>query len=80
MIRFKYIGETIGKMEADGRVSDYICGFEESYGYLTGTYVRDKDGVEAAFMICEMFAYYKGRGISLLKELEKIYKKFTRTS
>ena len=70
---FKFIGEAIGKMEADGRESDYICGFEESYGYLTGTYVRDKDAVNAAFMICEMYAYYKTRGINLLEKLQSIY-------
>ena len=70
---FKFIGEVIGRLEAEGRESDYICGFEESYGYLTGTYVRDKDGVNAAYMICEMFAYYKTRGISLLDKLQEIY-------
>ena len=70
---FKFIGEVIGKMEAKGREKDYICGFEESYGYLTGTYVRDKDAVNAAFMICEMFAYYKTRGISLLDKLNELY-------
>lgn len=67
---FKFIGEVIGSME-DTR--SFICGFEESYGYLTGSYVRDKDAVNAAFMICEMFAYYKTRGISLLQKLEEIY-------
>ncbi|MPM13462.1 Phosphoglucomutase [bioreactor metagenome] len=70
---FKFIGEVIGRMEAEGREKDYICGFEESYGYLTGTYVRDKDAVNAAFMICEMFAFYKTRGISLLQKLDEIY-------
>lgn len=70
---FKFIGEVIGKLEKEGRAQDYICGFEESYGYLTGTYVRDKDAVNAAFMICEMFAFYKTRGISLLQKLEEIY-------
>lgn len=70
---FKFIGEVIGRMEAQGRENDYICGFEESYGYLTGTYVRDKDAVNAAFMICEMFAYYKTRGISLTDKLKEIY-------
>lgn len=70
---FKFIGEQIGMLEAAGREDDYICGFEESYGYLTGTYVRDKDAVNASFMICEMFAYYKMRGISLLEKLEDIY-------
>lgn len=73
---FKFIGEVIGRLENIGRESDYICGFEESYGYLTGTYVRDKDAVNAAFMICEMFAYYKTRGISLLEKLEEIYSRF----
>ena len=70
---FKFIGEVIGRLEKDGRAGDYICGFEESYGYLTGSYVRDKDAVNAAFMICEMFAFYKTRGISLLEKLEEIY-------
>lgn len=70
---FKFIGEQIGELENQGRADDYICGFEESYGYLTGTYVRDKDAVNAAFMICEMFAYYKTRGISLHKKLEELY-------
>jgi phosphoglucomutase len=67
---FKFIGEVIGRLEDK---SNYICGFEESYGYLTGSYVRDKDAVNAAFMICEMFAFYKTRGISLLQKLEEIY-------
>lgn len=70
---FKYIGEVIGKLEDKGRAEDYICGFEESYGYLTGTYVRDKDAVNAALMICEMFAFYKTRGVSLLDKLNEIY-------
>lgn len=73
---FKFIGEVIGKLEAQGREKDYICGFEESYGYLTGTYVRDKDAVNAAFMICEMFAYYKTRGISLTGKLDELYAKY----
>lgn len=70
---FKFIGEVIGKLETSGRASDYICGFEESYGYLTGSYVRDKDAVNAAFIIAEMFAFYKTRGISLLQKLNEIY-------
>ena len=70
---FKFIGEQIGMLEKDGRASDYICGFEESYGYLTGSYVRDKDAVNAAFMICEMFAFYKTRGVSLLQKLQELY-------
>ena len=70
---FKFIGEQIGRLNDE---KDYICGFEESYGYLTGSFVRDKDGVNAAFMICEMLAYYKIRGVTLLKKLEDIYKEF----
>ncbi len=73
---FKFIGEVIGRLEKAGREKDYICGFEESYGYLTGTYVRDKDGVNAAYMICEMFAYYKTRGIDLLAKLDELYKTY----
>ena len=73
---FKFIGEVIGKLEKAGRSDDYICGFEESYGYLTGTYVCDKDAVNAAFMICEMFAFYKTRGISLLEKLNEIYREY----
>ena len=70
---FKFIGEVIGRLEKENRADDYICGFEESYGYLTGSYVRDKDGVNAAFMICEMFAFYKTRGVSLIEKLEELY-------
>ena len=70
---FKFIGEVIGRLENQ---NDYICGFEESYGYLTGSYVRDKDAVNAAFMICEMFAYYKTRGISLLDKLNELYRNY----
>ena len=70
---FKFIGEVIGRLEAESRASDYICGFEESYGYLTGSYVRDKDAVNAAFIIAEMFAFYKTRGVSLLDKLEELY-------
>ena len=63
-------------MEAKGREADYICGFEESYGYLTGSYVRDKDAVNAAFIIAEMFAFYKTRGISLIDKLNELYKEY----
>lgn len=73
---FKFIGEQIGRLEKDGHASDFICGFEESYGYLTGSYVRDKDAVNASLMISEMFAYYKAHGITLLEKLNAIYKKF----
>ncbi len=70
---FKYIGEQIGKLESQNKTNSYIFGFEESYGYLTGTYVRDKDGVDAAYMICEMFSYYATNGISLLDKLDELY-------
>ena len=73
---FKFIGEVIGRMEAKGREADYICGFEESYGYLTGSYVRDKDAVNAAFIIAEMFAFYKTRGISLIDKLNELYNEY----
>lgn len=73
---FKFIGEIIGRLEKQGRKDDYICGFEESYGYLTGDYVRDKDGVNASFMICEMYAYYKSKGIGLLQKLDELYQTY----
>ena len=73
---FKFIGEEIGRLEKKGKADSYIFGFEESYGYLSGSYVRDKDAVDGAFLICEMFAYYKTRGISLLDKLDEIYAKY----
>lgn len=73
---FKFIGEQIGRLEQQGKADSYIFGFEESYGYLTGSYVRDKDGVNGAYMICEMFSYYKTQGISLLDKLEELYRTY----
>jgi len=73
---FKYIGEQIGLLEKQGKADSYIFGFEESYGYLSGSYVRDKDAVDAAFLICEMFCYYKTRGISLLEKLDELYQTY----
>lgn len=73
---FKYIGEQIGKMEAYGKADSYIFGFEESYGYLSGSYVRDKDAVNASLLICEMFCYYASQGISLLDRLHIIYEQY----
>ena len=73
---FKFIGEQIGLLEAKGEEERYIFGFEESYGYLSGTFVRDKDGVNAALLICEMFAYYKTRGKSLLEVLDGLYRTY----
>lgn len=73
---FKYIGEQIGMLENIGQENRYVFGFEESYGYLSGTYVRDKDAVNAAFLICEMFSFYKARGISLLERLNALYAEY----
>lgn len=70
---FKFIGEQIGMLEAAGKENSFIFGFEESYGCLSGTYVRDKDAVNAVFLICEMFAYYKTNGVSLMEKLEELY-------
>ena len=73
---FKYIGEQIGLLESQGREDSYIFGFEESYGYLSGTYVRDKDAVDGALMICEMFCYYRAKGKSLPQRLAELYAQY----
>ncbi len=71
---FKYIGEQIGLLEKEGHPERYVFGFEESYGYLSGSYVRDKDGVVASMLVCEMAAYYKEKGLSLLDVLNGLYR------
>lgn len=73
---FKYIGELITKLEADGRAGDFIMGFEESYGYLAGTHARDKDAVVGSMLICEMAAYYKSQGKTLLEVMADIYAEY----
>ena len=73
---FKFIGEQIGLLEKQGKANNYIFGFEESYGYLSGSYVRDKDGVNGATLICEMFSYYTTQGISLLDKLSELYQTY----
>ena len=73
---FKFIGEQIGFLEAKGEENRYVFGFEESYGYLSGGYVRDKDAVDASMLICEMAAYYRTKGISLIQARENMYKKY----
>jgi len=73
---FKFIGEQIGLLEEKGEESRYVFGFEESYGYLSGSYVRDKDAVDASMLICEMAAYYRTQGITLLQARENMYKKY----
>jgi len=72
---FKFIGEKIKEFE-EKRDKNFLFGYEESYGYLAGTFVRDKDGVVSAMLIAEMAAYYKSKGMSLLDALKGIYKKF----
>jgi len=73
---FKFIGEQIGLLEAKGEENRYIFGFEESYGYLAGSYVRDKDAVVASMLICEMAAHYIEKGLTLIDVLDSIYKKY----
>ncbi|NCC06472.1 MAG: phospho-sugar mutase [Clostridia bacterium] len=73
---FKYIGEQIHLLEVKDESERFIFGFEESYGYLSGTYVRDKDAIVASMLICEMAAYYKSVGSSILKRLEEIYAEY----
>ena len=73
---FKFIGEQILYLEREGKESSYIFGFEESYGYLSGGFVRDKDAVNGVFLIVEMFAFYKSLGISLLEKLDELYKEY----
>lgn len=73
---FKFIGEQIGLLEADNQTDRYIFGFEESYGYLAGSYVRDKDAVVASMLICEMASYYRTKGISMLQARTNLYEKY----
>ena len=75
---FKYIGEQIALLEKDNRPERYVFGFEESYGYLAGTYVRDKDAVVASMLICEMAAYYRTIGKSLVDVINGIYAEYGR--
>ncbi len=73
---FKYVGEFISKLEKKGEGNRFVMGFEESYGYLIGTHARDKDAVAASLMICEMAAYYKSKGKTLVDVLNGIYDEF----
>ncbi len=75
---FKWIGDQIAKLEAAGEVDRFILGFEESYGYLAGPYVRDKDAIIGSMLICEMAAYYRSIGSSIKARLEAIYAKYGR--
>ena len=73
---FKYIGEVILNLEKNNEENRYLFGFEESYGYLSGTYVRDKDAVVASMLVCEMAAYYKKQGKSLAEVIDGLYEEF----
>jgi phosphoglucomutase len=73
---FKYIGEQIGLLEAEGHKERYIFGFEESYGYLSGAHVRDKDGVNAVMLACECAAWYAAQGKSLLDAMNDLYEEY----
>ena len=73
---FKFIGEQIDILKKQNRENDFIFGFEESCGFLKGTYVRDKDAAVAAMLVCEMYAYYKSKYISLIERLNELYDEF----
>ena len=75
---FKWIGDQIARLEAAGEVDRFIFGFEESYGYLAGPYVRDKDAIIGSMLICEMAAYYRSIGSSLKQRMEEIYAQYGR--
>ena len=72
---FKFIGEQIAMLEAEGHPERYILGFEESYGYLSGTHVRDKDAVNASMLCCEMTAWYRAQGKTLAQAMDDLYAK-----
>ena len=72
---FKFIGEQIAMLEAEGQAQRYILGFEESYGYLSGTHVRDKDAVNASMLCCEMTAWYRAQGKTLAQAMDELYEK-----
>ena len=73
---FKYIGDQIALLEEKGEEERFLLGFEESYGYLSGGYVRDKDAVDATMLICEMASWYKAKGMTLADAIEALYKKY----
>lgn len=73
---FKFIGEQVGVLESEGREADFLMGFEESYGYLAGTSVRDKDAVVASMLICELTAHWKKEGLDLYEAMERLYKEY----
>ena len=70
---FKFIGEQIGLLESEGHPERFLFGFEESYGYLSGSHVRDKDGVNAVLLLCEMASFYQSRGMTLCDAMDALY-------
>lgn len=73
---FKYVGEQIGLLEQEDRTNDFLCGIEESCGYLRGSYVRDKDGVVSLMLVCEMAAWHKHHGRDLVDALNDLYERY----
>ena len=73
---FKFIGEQVGVLESEGREGDFLMGFEESYGYLAGTSVRDKDAVVASMLICELAAHWKKMGMDLYEAMGRLYEEY----
>ncbi len=73
---FKYIGDIIAELESEGKEGSFLLGFEESYGYLSGGYVRDKDAVDGSMLICEMTSYYKRNGMTLVDAINDLYEKY----
>lgn len=73
---FKYIGDIIAELESQGKEDSFLLGFEESYGYLSGGYVRDKDAVDGSMLICEMTSYYKRNGMTLVDAINNLYEKY----
>lgn len=73
---FKFIGEQVGVLESEGREGDFLMGFEESYGYLAGTSVRDKDAVVSSMLICELAAHWKKEGLDLNEAMERLYETY----
>lgn len=72
---FKFIGEKMNQFEKD-KSGEFLIGYEESYGYLAGTHARDKDGVVSSLLICDMAAYYKSQGLTLIDKLDELYKEY----
>ena len=73
---FKFIGEQIGLLEREGHPERFVFGFEESYGYLSGSHVRDKDGVNAVLLVCEAADWYRRRGMTLSDAMDALYREF----